>query len=111
MSRLIPDEIRKALPPIYTNESKPVDEVIVITKFFSALGVGTWWITEFDGDDTCFGWVDIGMTYGVPEAGYISVSELENLHRGKMPIIERDLYWTPKTWKEALQEWKLTTGQ
>lgn len=112
MSRLLPADLRAKLPALYANEHSPAEETMVWVKFFTPWGNGTWWITEFDGDDTLFGYVDLGMTYGKPEAGYISLRELEDVvNRFGLPAVERDEYWQPKPWSEALAEYKAQTGQ
>jgi hypothetical protein len=66
-------------------------------KFFSPYSNATWYITEFDGRDTMFGWADLG--YG--ELGYISLRELENANRGGLPLVERDMYWKPRPLSKA----------
>lgn len=99
---LLTAEIRKALPPLYTNENKPLDEVIVVVKLFHPYGAGTWYLTEFDGEDTLFGYTALGM--GGDEWGYTSLAELTALRAtlgGKeMPFqaIERDSHFRPTRW-------------
>jgi hypothetical protein len=87
---LLTKEIRKMLPPLYTNESKSPEETKVVVKFFNPYGSGTWYITEFDGEDTFFGLCCIHEA----ELGYVSLKELESLKIGKFGFpLERDLYW------------------
>ncbi len=54
------------------------------------MSIWTWYVLEFDGEDTFFGLVD-GLEV---ELGYFSLSELESL-RGLLgePAVERDLYF------------------
>lgn len=94
--KLLTQEIRKKLPPLYANDGKPAEEVFPVVKFFTPDGSWTWYATEFDGDDTFFGLVDGHEK----ELGYFSLSELQKA-RGPMGLpIERDLYWTPKSLAE-----------
>ena len=60
-------------------------------KLFTPWTDWTWFITEFDGEDLCFGLV-IGLER---ELGYFSLKEIESL-RGPGGIrVERDLYFKP----------------
>ena len=91
--KLLNEKIKKALPPLYSTESTPLDQKEVVVKFFNPVGVGTWEVYEgsknLEGDWLFFGRVDLG--YGGAELGYFSLSELEAL---KLPMglgIERDI--------------------
>lgn len=90
--QLLPNEIRATLPPLYSTE-KEGDNAIVRVKFFTPSSIWTWYATEWDGEDIFFGLV-VGFE---TELGYFSLSELESLG----PIIERDLYFRPKSLKEV----------
>ncbi len=90
---------RKRLPPLYSQE-KSKDPTAYV-KFFNAYGAGTWFATEFDGNDTFFGWVEIHP--GMGELGYFSLRELQSLPArigGRiipgLQGIERDTSFTPK---------------
>lgn len=92
---LLPDELRALLPPIYTNE-KLGDRAYAPVKFFTPDANWTWYASEFDGDDTFFGLVS-GLEL---EYGYFSLSELESV-RGPLGLaIERDVYYTPQTFRD-----------
>lgn len=62
---------------------------MVICKFFTPDSSWTWYVIEFDGEDSFFGYV-VGFE---KELGYFSLSELQEV-RGGLPI-ERDLYFDP----------------
>jgi hypothetical protein len=96
--RLITEELRKKIPPLYSQEK--VKDPIVYAKYFSPDSGWAWYVVEFDGEDTFFGYV-----YGFElELGYFSLSELENL-RGPLGLkVERDLYWKPKPLSEVKRE-------
>lgn len=88
--KLLTAELRKSLPPLYSQEH--VADPMIRVKFFDPCGSATWYGLEFDGNDTFFGYV---TGFGSDELGYFSLSELEAI-RGPLGIgIERDLYFTP----------------
>jgi DUF2958 family protein len=87
--KLLTKELRRNLPPLYSQERGK--DPMVICKFFTPDAGWTWYVMEFDGDDTFFGYV-VG-TY--PELGYFSLAELQQV-RGKFGLpVERDLYFEP----------------
>ncbi|GIK43873.1 MAG: hypothetical protein BroJett011_77060 [Chloroflexota bacterium] len=87
--KLLTKELLKKLPPLYATENDP--DPMVICKFFFPDFHWTWYATEYDGEDTFFGFVDGDF----PELGYFSRSELE-CNRGKLGLpIERDRSFNP----------------
>lgn len=98
--KLLTQEIRKKLPPLYSQDK--VKDPIVQAVFFNPTGSGYWLATEFDGEDTFFGFAEIHA--GCGELGYFSLSELESIRvRGGLKI-ERDAWWDPKPLSEAKKE-------
>lgn len=70
---------------------------IAHVKLFDPAGSWTWFITEWDGGDECFGLV-CGHER---ELGYISLNELSRV-RGALGIgIEVDVHFLPQTLTEA----------
>ena len=97
--KLLTEEIRRKLPPLYSQE-KLGGKAIAYLKLFTPDSGWTWYITEYDGKDMLFGLVD-GQD---KELGYVSLSELESV-RGPMGLpIERDIHWQPKTLEEIAPE-------
>ncbi len=97
--KLLTQELRKKLPPLYAQE-KLGGKAVAHAKFFSPSSSWTWFATEFDGEDLFFGLVD----GHVKELGYFSLRELESV-KGPLGLgIERDLHWTPKTLEEIAPE-------
>jgi hypothetical protein len=92
---LMPAKVKRKIPKLYSTENEA--DPMAWVKFFSPYSNATWYITEFDGRDTMFGWADLG--YG--ELGYISLRELENANRGGLPLVERDMYWKPRPLSKA----------
>jgi hypothetical protein len=106
--KLLPQEIRDQLPPLYSQDGKG-GKTVVYTKFFTPDAQWTWYGTEGESvlndkgaevDFRFFGLVD-GLE---KELGYFVLSELEEV-RGPMGLpIERDLYWQPKTLDQIAPE-------
>jgi hypothetical protein len=99
--KLLTQEIRKKLPPLYSQEGKG-GKAIAYLKLFTPDSGWTWWaveggpITDDNGREIDFQF--FGLVDGqFKELGYFNLSELESA-RGPMGLpIERDLYWQPKT--------------
>ncbi len=87
--KLLTAELRRCIPPLHSQESNP--DPMVVCKFFTPDSSWTWYVLEFDGEDTFFGLV-VGH---VPELGYFALSELEAIRGPYGLAIERDLWWTP----------------
>ena len=88
--KLLTKEIRQLLPGLHATE-READPVVQV-KFFSVWSNWTWYVTEFDGDDTLFGLVD-GFER---EWGYFNLSELVSI-RGPLgtKAVERDMNFRP----------------
>ena len=91
--KLLTAALREKLPPLYANEDKKPEDIPVICKFFNPSGAGTWYATEFDGEDTFFGYCHIHEG----ELGYFSLRELEEYRTSFGLRIERDLYYRGET--------------
>ena len=96
--KLLTKELRRKLPPLYSQENEK--DSMVICKFFTPDAGWSWYAMEFDEDDTFFGYV-AGI---YPELGYFSLSELQRV-RGKFGLpVERDLYFEPCRLSEVKKE-------
>ena len=92
---LLPKDVREKLPELYANEELGLAAQALV-KFFTPDSSWSWYCSEFDGNDICFGLV-IGFE---AEFGYFSISELESV-RGPLGLpIERDLHFEPKSLEE-----------
>lgn len=88
---LLTKELRKALPPLNSQEHNP--DPTIVCKFFTPDSNWTWYAIEFDGDDAFYGLVD-GFE---KELGYFSLKELETTRAGAFHLpIERDRWFKPK---------------
>jgi Protein of unknown function (DUF2958) len=105
--KLLTQEIRKKLPPLYTQDGKG-GKAVAYLKLFTPDSEWTWHLTEGspimeDGREVDFQF--FGLVEGqFKELGYVMLSELETVH-GPMGLpVERDLYWEPKTLEEIAPE-------
>ena len=106
--KLLTQEIRKKLPPLYAQDGRG-GKAIAYLKLFTPDSGFTWWITEGspikdkNGNEVDFHF--FGLVEGqFKELGYVSLKEIEEV-RGPMGLpIERDLHWQPKTLEEIAPE-------
>lgn len=82
--------------PWMSTDGKPYDEVKVLAVYFHPIGRYTFYVTEFDGKDTLYGYVKSPSGPDCDEWGYSSLAELEALKVRGLGM-ERDLFWDPKT--------------
>jgi hypothetical protein len=94
---LLPEELRRRLPPLYSQEGS--HDPVVHIKYFC--GSWTWFATEGspEGDDFIFFGYVIGFE---KEWGYFALSEL-TAARGPLGLsIERDLYFEPAPFSQVV---------
>jgi hypothetical protein len=91
--KLLPEELRAQLPPLYAQEK--IKDPIVHLKFFTPWAGWTWFITEGSPEDDDF--IFFGYVIGqFKEWGYSSLNELESIRGPGGLTIERDLHFKPK---------------
>lgn len=96
---LLDQASQEKLPPLYANEELGL-AALALMKFFTPDSNWTWYVSEFDQEDTFFGLVS-GFEV---ELGYFALSELESV-RGPLGLpIERDLYFQPKSLQELMKQ-------
>jgi hypothetical protein len=83
----------KRLPKLYETENTALKAKKVIVKLFHPSSSWTWYVIEYDGDDTCWGLVD-GFEL---EYGYFALSELSQSIGPFGLSVERDKWFTPTT--------------
>ena len=89
--QFLPEKIARTIPKLY--EQDGVSDPTVYVKFFTPDANWTWYVTEYDGEDTFYGLVNGHES----EFGYFSKTELENT-RGALGLkVERDLYFQKTT--------------
>jgi len=97
--KLLTKYLIKRIPPLYFTEKEGIEAVAVV-KFFSPYLGWRWFVTEFDGKDIFFGYLQ-----HKDELGYFSLKELEKATVfGNIPAVERDLYFEPTPLKTIRQE-------
>lgn len=86
----LPTNIRDQIPEIYGSQHHADPTVWV--KLFTPDAAWTWYVLEWDREDTCFGYV-VGHE---PELGYFNLAELRDV-RGHLGLrVERDLHFEPR---------------
>ena len=81
------------LPKLYATEDTALDNKKVIVKLFHLASNWSWYVIEYDGNDTCWGLVD-GFEL---EYGYFSLKELSQAVGPFGFRVERDKWFTPTT--------------
>jgi len=94
------------LPKLYTQEN--IFDPMVRMKFF--FGGWTWYIIEFDGKDTFFGWVINDSFPDGAELGYVNFNELKSL-RVRGIEVDRDLHFTENVLSEVNKNHNNARGQ
>ena len=113
--KLLPQEFREKLPPLYSQDGKG-GKAVVYLKFFTPDSGFTWLIIEGspvkdeNGNEVDFQF--FGLVEGqFKELGYVNLSKLESVN-GPMGLpIERDLYWKQKTLEEITPEMFKDNGE
>lgn len=93
---LLTKELVKKIPALYETDELPAKDKIAQAKLFLPGTACTWYIVEYDGEDTCFGLVDLGYEQDI-EFGYFSLKELSETKSLYGLGIERDRYFEPRS--------------
>ena len=93
---LMTKELAESIPQIHAQRHE--QDPIVYVKFVSSWMNWIWYVTEFDGKDFCFGFVQGDYD----EWGYFSISELESITGPKGQKIVREAYFAPEPIKQIL---------
>ena len=99
---LLTEELRASLPALYSQEH--VADPVVHVKFFTPDSNWTWYATEGSprGDDFLFFGYVVGFEH---EWGYFALSELAASHGPLGLPIERDLYFKPGPFSQAVPQY------
>jgi len=106
-----PTEVELAkVPRLYETENVSAKDKVIHLHFF--LGGSDWFICEFDGENTFFGFACLNGWTDLAEWGYISYKELKEL-KVEQPIlfggekrftlleVDRDLHWDVRKAKDV----------
>lgn len=88
-TELLTPELRAQIPALYAQSNSA--DAIAYVKFFNPYSNWTWFVTEFDGEDTFFGLVQGHEE----ELGYFSLLEFRRYRSSYGIRIERDLHFKP----------------
>lgn len=102
--KLMPATVRNALPALGSTDGQG-DQAICVVKYFGR-GRYTFYATEFDGEDTLYGYTISALGSDCDEWGYASLREMAEATWGgymRIPSVERDCYWTPMSVGEAVE--------
>lgn len=97
--KLMTAQLKKKLPALGTQEENP--DPMVWAKFFDPCGRLTFFVLEFDGDDTLFGFMVSPLGEDCDELGYSSLAELQAIRTRFGLGIERDINFKPVPLSEA----------
>ncbi len=90
-----PDQTQlEKIPRLYETEAIPPKNKLIHLHFF--IGGCDWYIAEYDGEDTFFGFAILNQDYQMAEWGYISFVELKEINVYGRLEIDHDLYWSVK---------------
>ena len=96
---LIPKNLKNRIPKLY--ETEDTGDPTVWVKLFFPDFHWTWYITEYDGEDLCFGLV----AGAVAELGYFRLSELRSARGQFGCCIERDRHFRPCPLSEVVSRY------
>jgi hypothetical protein len=85
------EKLKPKIPKLYESENSK--DPLVVFKFFIPDSAWSWYVIEFDGEDTFFGLVD-GHDQ---ELGYFSLAELQSVQGPVGRSIEIDPDFQPQT--------------
>lgn len=101
--KLLPADVRRTLPGLHETDGQGMDAIVRV-KLFCPYGRATLYVTEFDGDDTTYGYMVSPLGPDCDEWGYNSFRELAEAARGRLPMMERDCGFADMTVAEALAQ-------
>ena len=78
------------IPALYATENIELQEKLIYLHFF--LGNSDWYVCEFNGKDTFFGYVILNGDYQTAEWGYFTLRKLDQLNVKGFEV-DMDMYW------------------
>jgi len=87
------------LPQLYETENIPPEDKIVLLHFTA--NECHWYVIEWDGKDTFFGYVLLNGWSQNAEFGYFNLSELIEVKVGGWLEIVNDPFWIPRAAKDV----------
>lgn len=107
--QLLPDELRRDIPALYSQENVKTQEKTVHAKFCFPVADWTWFVLEGkqESDDYVFFGFVIGF---VEEWGYFTLNELENINVECLRV-ERDLHFSPGKFCDVIARFRKERNQ
>jgi hypothetical protein len=97
--KLLTKELQAKIPMLYETDNAGLEPMAFVRLFSPYMG-WEWYVLEFDGEDTLFGFVFGDFN----EYGYFSLNELTNAVAHKIvPAVERDLSFETTPLSEILK--------
>lgn len=97
--KLLTKELKRKIPKLYAQDGLGTN-AIIYAKLFCPWNQWTWYILEWDGNDTLFAYV-LGE---YREYGFVSLKELASI-KGPLNLkVERDLYFVPQRLQDLLNK-------
>jgi len=91
------------IPRLYETEHMATEDKLLYLHFF--IGGSDWYVAEFDGDDTFFGFVILNGDLACAEWGYFAFSELKEVKVGLVEVdCELEEYWEVRAFREILSK-------
>ena len=87
------------LPRLYETENIPPEDKIVHLHF--QVDASHWWVIEWDGHDTFFGFVQLYGSNQYAKFGYFTLSELMEVKVSGCIEIVNDPFWIPRPVKDV----------
>lgn len=87
----LPKGLASKIPKLYQTEHVPLREKLAMVKFFHPASNWTWYVIEYDGEDTCWGLVE-GHEI---EFGFFSLSEISQPLGQYQLAAEQDKWFQP----------------
>jgi len=92
------------IPRLYETENTPLENKEIHLHFF--IGGCDWYIAEFDGEDTFFGYAILNQDHLNAEWGYISFQELREIKVAWVEVdCESEKFWSIKEANEIPEIW------
>ena len=93
------------IPRLYVTEAIAPENKEIHLHFF--IGGCDWYVAEFDGEDTFFGYAILNQDFQNAEWGYVSFDELRNIRVGWVEVdCETEDIWDAKQASEIPDIWR-----
>jgi hypothetical protein len=96
-----PKKIAQKVPAPYETDAVPLADKVIHLHYFT--GGSDWYLAELDPTGTlAFGFVCLNSDRQNAEWGWLDLAELESVYVPPFGIVERDCWWRPRRFAEAV---------